>query len=262
MRRKTILIILLIAGVISILKAQNESAELITDRPDQTESSSVVPLHVLQIETGYIQENSKTELTQYKYYVYNTTLLRYGILENLELRCGLEYLGDKTEYKNTKITHSTSGFSPLYVGFKISITNEETWKPEIAFLGGMTFSFTAGEDYKTSYSTADIRFAFSHALSEHFSLGYNLGAEWNGETAIPSYFYSFVLGYGINDKFGAFLEAYGLIPEEGYSEHLLDTGLTYLLHPNLQIDISGGIGLNNNALDNFISIGLTYRFQH
>jgi hypothetical protein len=35
-------------------KAQNEAPELITDRPDQTESSTVVPHKSLQIETGFV----------------------------------------------------------------------------------------------------------------------------------------------------------------------------------------------------------------
>ncbi len=261
MKRKTIVTLFLLFNIF-ILKAQNDLPELITDRPDQTESSSVVPLHSFQIETGFIQEKQETDISKQTSYVYNAILLRYGLLANFELRLGLEYLGDNTKFKNTNIIHSTSGFSPLYTGFKVQIAKEHTWKPEIAFLGGMVLPFTAAEAYKPTYSSANIRFAFSHTLSERFSLGYNLGVEWDGDTAIPAYFYSLVIGYGYSNKLGAFLESYGLIPEKGDSEHLLDAGLTYLLQPNFQFDLSGGIGLNNNAIDNFISVGFTYRFPY
>ncbi len=247
---------------LSFLKAQNKGEVLVTDRPDQTESSSVVPHHSLQIETGFVIENNKTDLTKQKSYAYNTTLLRYGLLDNFELRCGLEYLSDNTEIKNTNINYSTSGFSPIYVGFKVKIENEDIWKPEIAFLGGLVLPFTAGDNYKPEYSGANIRFAFSHTLSDNFSLGYNLGVEWDGHSAVPCYFYSLATGYGLSENMSIFLESYGLIPEEGDSEHLLDAGFTYLLLPNFQFDISGGVGLNNEAINNFVSMGLTYRFPH
>ncbi len=248
--------------LLSSICAQTDIQELVTDRPDQTESSTVVPLHSLQIETGFVMENSESDFIKLKSYAFNTTLLRYGLLANFELRLGLEYLGDKTKYENTKTDYSISGFSPIYAGFKIKVANEETWKPEIAFLGGLVLPFTAGEDYKPEYSAANLRFAFSHTLSEQFSIGYNLGAEWDGETAIPAYFYSFVISHALTDKLGLFLESYGTIPEEGNAEHMLDIGFTYLIGANFQFDISGGIGINDYAIDNFISMGLTYRYPY
>ncbi len=240
-------------------KAQNDTPDLITDRPDQTESSTTVPHKALQIETGFVIENIKTEIISQKLFAYNTTLLRYGLLENFEIRLGLEYLGDKTVIRNTDIENKISGLSPLYTGFKTKIADEDGWKPEIAFLGGLILPFTAHEDYKTSYTAADIRFSFAHTLSDRLSLGYNIGAEWDGETAVPGYFYSAALGVGITDNVGFFLESYGLVSEEGNAEHLLDVGITYLALPNLQFDISGGVGINEHAIDNFISFGLSYR---
>ncbi len=254
--------IILILGlvIVSLLaKAQDDVPELITDRPDQTESSSVVPQKSLQIETGFVVENYATDFIKQKSFSYNTTLLRYGLLKNFELRLGLEYLGEKVSIKNTDTTNTTSGIGPLYTGFKIKIAEEDGWKPEIAFLGGLVLPFTADKYFKPDYTAANIRFSFAHTLSDRFSIGYNLGAEWDGDTAVPGYFYSLALGIGLTDKLGMFVEAYGLLKEEGNSENLFDTGFTYLVLPNFQLDVSGGIGLNENALDNFLSFGFTYR---
>ncbi|MBD3328000.1 transporter [Candidatus Peregrinibacteria bacterium] len=253
---------ILILGLITfslLSKAQDKVPELITDRPDQTESSSVVPHKSLQIETGFVMENNETDFIEQKSFAYNTTLLRYGLLENFELRLGMEYLGEKLSIKNTDTTNTIFGFSPIYTGFKIKIADEDGWRPEIAFLGGLVLPFTADKDFKPDYSAANIRFSFAHTLSDKFSIGYNLGAEWDGETAIPAYFYSVALGIGLTDKLGMFVEGYGLLPEEVDSENLFDAGFTYLLFPNFQLDLSGGIGLNDNAVDNFLSFGLTYR---
>lgn len=45
-------------------RAQNGTPELITDRPDQTESYVVVPHKFLQVETGFEMENNETELVK------------------------------------------------------------------------------------------------------------------------------------------------------------------------------------------------------
>lgn len=259
MTNKKFYMILLLIGLIIKVDAQNEVPELITDRPDQTESSTVVPYHSLQIETGFLQKNDKVGDVEHRAFAYNTTLLRYGLLENFELRLGLEYLGEEEKYQNADSVSTTSGLSPVYTGFKVKIADEDGWKPEIAFLGGLVLPFTAQDDFKPEYTSADIRFSFAHTLSEKLSLGYNLGAEWDGETAIPGYFYSLALGIGLTDKLGMFVEGYGLLPEKGNSEHLFDAGFTYLLTPNFQLDISGGIGINEYATDNFLSVGFTYR---
>lgn len=256
MRTKLILALIAFSA---LAKAQDEIPELITDRPDQTESSAVVPHKYLQIETGFIMEHDETSSIKQSGFAYNTTLLRYGLFERFELRLGLAYLGEKINIKNTDTITTSSGLSPMYAGFKVKIADEEGWRPEIAFLGGLVLPFTANADFRPEYPAAIIGFAFSHTLSERVSLGYNLGARWNGETAAPRYVYSIALGAGITDKLGMFVESFGLIPEDGSPEHLLDAGFTYLILPNLQLDLSGGLGLNSNSIDDFISLGLSYR---
>jgi hypothetical protein len=258
MGTKSILALTLLLELTEFVKAQDEIPALITDRPDQTESSAVVPRRFLQIETGFVLANDNDSQAKRKLFAYNTTLLRYGLLTNLELRLGLEYLGEKTELKNTDSTNIVTGLSPAYVGFKVKITDEDGWKPEIAFLGGLVLPFTANSYFKPTHTAGTFRFAFSHTLSDRFSLGYNLGAKWNGIDAVPGFFYSLVFGVVIIDNLGMFVESYGLIPEEENAEHLLDAGFTFLLLPNFQLDVSGGIGLQN-SVNNFISFGLTYR---
>lgn len=241
------------------LQAQQQVPDLVTDRPDQTESAATVPKHFLQIETGFILENDENEISRNKSFAYNTTLLRYGLWDNFELRLGAAYLGDNVTKKNSDFSQNIAGFSPLHVGFKVKVAEEKGLRPDIAFLGGLELPFTAGSDYKPSYTAATMRFAFSHTLTDRFSLGYNLGAEWDGETAVPGYFYSVALGIGLIENLGMFVESFGAIQEAGTAQHQLDAGFTYLLTPNFQVDISGGIGLNDAAPDNFISFGLSYR---
>lgn len=255
--RNIFLCILLTTSV--LVYASDETPGLVTDRPDQTESSSVVPLKSLQIETGFVMEKTETNSRKEQSFAYNTTLLRYGLLKNFELRLGIEYLGDHINDQALSTQTKISGLSPLYAGFKVNISEEDGLKPELAVMGGLSLPFTAGDDYVSTYTAAGLRFAVSHTLTDRFSLGYNLGVEWDGETAVPAYFYSLALGVGISDNLGVFLESYGLIPEAGGASHMVDAGFTWLVLTNLQLDVSGGLGLNENAFDHFVSCGLSYR---
>lgn len=256
-----ILILLFIPGAFQLAQAQHP--ELITDRPDQTESSAVVPVKFLQIETGMIVANETMDVADATEIAYNTTLLRYGLFSRTELRLGMEYLGTKLRYEDNVNTpdRDEHGFSPLYLGFKTQLASENGLLPEIAFLGGLVLPFTADKVFQSAHPAADMRLAFAHTLTRRLSLGYNLGASWNGNLPAPWYFYSAALGAGLTDKLGTFVELYGEWPENTafMDVHQFDAGLTYLLYPNLQLDISGGIGLNAAAMDQFISAGISWR---
>lgn len=240
--------------------AQSDNSELTTDRPDQTESSSVVPLHFFQIESGFIMEMDETDASKQKSYTCNTSLLRYGLLKNFEVRLGISYLEDQTADKiNQDQTIKNIGLSPLYTGFKVKIADEKTWLPEIAFLGALVLPLTAAEEFKTEYIGPNMRFSFSHTLSDKLSLGYNLGAEWDGNNSEPGYFYSLVIGLNLGGKIGMFAESYGIIKNNDGPEHMLDAGFTYLILDNLQLDLSSGLGINEAATDYFISCGVSFR---
>ena len=221
-----------------------------TDRPDQTEASNVVPKKFLQIETGAFYE----ELNNIKATTYNTTLLRYGLLDNLELRLGFD--NTKVKFNSNTIA---SGFSPLLLGVKIGITEEKGALPEIAFIGHVNMPFLASNDFDTKSTGTDFRFSLSHTLSERSSLGYNLGMAWDGDITTASYIYTIAYGYSISDKVGAYFELYGDIPEDSSFNHLWDAGFTYLVSDNIQLDVSGGTGITKNVQDLFLSAGISIR---
>ncbi len=253
-------LVLLTALLISFSAgAQDKIPELITDRPDQTESAAIVPLRSLQIETGFLMQKDETELALERLFAFNTTLLRYGLLKRLELRIGLDLLSERLEIKYTDIKDRITGTGPLILQFKYMIAEEVGWIPDIAFIGGAALPYTAKEFFRTSGVAPAFRFAFSHTLSDRVALGSNLGAEWDGETSVPGFYYSVALNIAGTEKLGLFTEFYGLLREPGRRAHLFDAGCTYLVLHNFQLDISGGIGLNKTAFDSFVSFGMSYR---
>lgn len=239
--------------------AQSDYSEMVTDRPDQTESAQVVPMKSLQIETGFVRERYKIGEASYVDYAFNSTLLRYGLLKKLELRLGLEYLGSRIEDIQSNESDLKNGLGALLTGIKYKILEEDGLKPGLALLGNLAFPFTSKEEFKSDHTAAGLRLALSQSLSDRFALGYNLGGEWDGDSDVTAWFYSISLGIGLSDKLGMFIESYGLIPNRDEAVHLVNAGFTYAILPNLQADISAGLGLNDTAIDNFIGFGLSYR---
>ena len=234
--------------------------EMVTDRPDQTESSVTIPRGWLQIETGALMEHdSPTEDNNITNLVYNTSLLRYGLFDNTEIRFGAEYMQQKVEVGSTEITES--GLAPVVVGFKTRFTEEKGLMPELAFLGHLTLPKIGADEFQTDYLIPDFRIAGTKTLNDQFSAAFNIGGEWNGVAPNTNIFYSFVIGAGIHNKIAGFIEVYGYVIEEFSPDHRFDTGLTYLINDDFQLDISGGVGINDKAPDYFISGGLSYRLR-
>ncbi len=250
---------LIFAGV----SAQNieEPDDLVTDRPDQTESSISVPLHTLQIETGFTYTYNSQQLNTEKEVNYGDTLLRFGIFEGMELRMAMDYSTVKTYVTDfPAIAVMQQGVSPTTLGAKINLTEQKGWIPEMALLVHVQTSLF-NTDFSTDYAVPQLIFVASHTLSSKFSLGYNLGIEWTDNDAAPAKIYSLVAGIGLAERIGIFAETFGNFGD-GEFVNMVDGGFTFLILPNLQYDISGGIGVTSSSPDFFIGTGLSYRLPH
>jgi hypothetical protein len=116
-------------------------------------------------------------------------------------------------------------------------------------------------DFHTQYIAPSFRFTMQHTLTERISLAYNLGMEWDGETAKHTYIYTLTTGFGLTEKLGCYIELYGFISNYEKPDHRCDGGFTYLVTNNFMIDLSGGIGITENAPDGYLSLGISYRFK-
>lgn len=237
------------------------SVEMITDRPDATESPNTVPLKSVQIETGGLFVSNKNNGIKTELWNFNNTLIRYGILKNLELRLAFAVSETREGINNENLKVVANGFSPLVLGAKVAITEEKGLLPDIGLMIHMSFPFLASEDYKPETTGVSFRFAFAHTLSEKSSLSYNLGARWLDDSPEAAYIYTISYGYSITEKIGAYAEIYGNFPESSSSNHYWDAGLTYLIKYNLQLDATVGSGLSGNQ-DLLLGAGVSYRFPN
>ncbi len=109
----------------------------------------------------------------------------------------------------------------------------------------------------------------SRDLGERVSLGSNAGFSWSSgpdgagdiETLVD-FRYTAAVGFGLTDVVGAFAETFGAVALEsaGVSTYHVDGGFTFLVRRQLQLDVSGGVGLNDAADDWFVGAGVSVRF--
>ncbi|MFW5644499.1 MAG: transporter [Bacteroidota bacterium] len=250
---------------LSLMAIPAKAQELITDRPDQTESSSTVPKKTLQWENGFSFESDaaeyRGEITHYRNLGLNHTLLRYGILHKLELRLGADLIRKTTE------TESSDGnpqkefdLEPMRLGLKVQLTEKAGLIPELAVLSHLVFPALSSLDEKNA-PMPDITLAGSINPNEWASLGFNFGFRWPDFGFDQTHlFYSFVIGLSHGQKLGSFWEVYGY--KDYYyavDDFRADAGITYLLKPNFQLDLSGGLGITEVSPDYFISFGFSWR---
>jgi hypothetical protein len=233
------------------IKAQ-EISPIATDRPDQTECPFIVPKGYFQAENGFFYEKTGANSQSM---AYPSVLWKYGLSDNFELRLITELVSEKT-FSQKKI-----GLIPITVGFKAKILEEKGWIPKTSFIGHLTVPKLASKEFSVNYYAPSFRFTMQHTLSDRFTLAYNLGAEWDGETPEPTFIYTLTTGFSITKKLGCYVESYGFSPQTQQPDHRLDGGFTYLISNNAMIDISGGLGLTANAPKYFASLGFSFRFK-
>lgn len=238
--------------ILITLRSEAQNTPIQTDRPDQTECPFIVPKNFLQAENGFLIEKLKGDLQTY---AYPSILWKLGLNERFELRLITEVLSVKN------MGNTSSGLAPVTIGFKSQICKEKGIIPTTAFIGHLTTSSVGTKNFRTTFAAPSFRFTMQHTLSKTFTLSYNLGAEWDGESAETIYLYTLTSGASITDKLGFYAELYGYAPEYNTADHRADGGFTYLVNNNILIDISAGFGISNSDLKNYVSLGFSYRFN-
>lgn len=219
---------------------------LITDRPDQTESAVAMPKGYFQLETGTML-TSNNEVNNW---TINTNLFRYGIGKNVELRL----VTDINQYTMLVNEHSRIGIGDLQVGLKAEIPVK---KVELAYLGHVVLP--TGNNYFSSDQFGLInKICLGHDVTNKISFGYNVGFDYYDEMDY-ALTYTYVIGFGLNDQVGFFVEVFGdsFLLEDFSASY--DGGFTFLINPDLQLDFSIGTGITDTF--NFYSLGLSWRVR-
>jgi len=237
---------ILISGIYLSVFGQID-AQIITDRPDQTESSYSVGNGNLQLETGVLISFDGETQNSNRQILAPTNLFRYGVSKILEIRVLNQYETIDNE------SLSTTGISDLEVGTKIQLFNPDDKNTAIDFLSHLIIPSGSKELSNDQFGTIN-KLSISHVINDNVEIGYNVGYNYYGLDQ-GDLTYSVAFGISVNDQVGIYIEPYGEIVNFENPVSNFDAGLTFLANENFQYDFSFGTGINNTM--NYMSIGFS-----
>ncbi|HYG64556.1 MAG TPA: transporter [Thermoanaerobaculia bacterium] len=252
---------LLLAGPAGAFDLSGLPEPLVTDRPDFTESPSVVPSGHFQVEGGATFTRVEEEDAD----TFGEILVRIGLGKGLEARIGVP------SYERLDAQAGTiSGYGDPSLGFKLRLTpdppSEKTpGRPEAALI--LSTSIPEGdEELSDGAWQPEARVALSWGLGARFSLSSNVGYAYPEDPGSGDRFDQFLaslsLGIALTDRLGAFVEGYGFSGEtvDGSETTYMDAGLTWLVANDLQLDVRAGRGFNDADPDWFVGAGAALRW--
>jgi hypothetical protein len=225
--------------------------EIVTDRPDVTNSSIVIPAGSLQIENGVnLSARDGDRLIDG-----TNTRLRFGIAS-----C-LEFLVDTPTYFANIGNPQNSGFSDVAPALKWQIS-PVPGKVDLSAVFGVALP-TGTANIAGPGAQPYLQFPWSWELRS----GWGLSGMFT-EFFRPSDLISkrvteatFVIEKQVTERVSLFVEYVGDYPESGSSAQLLNSGGLYRLSPNQQVDFHFALGLNHNAPSYIVGVGYSVRFD-
>ena len=238
---------------------------LITDRPDFTESPTTVGQGVLQLEMGYTFTSDSSPGVRTTNHSFPETLWRVGILADwLEFRTVWNYEIERT--RTGGLAETESGADDLILGFKVALTEQESYLPETGIILQMSVP-TGGSEFTSNEVLPGFNFCYAWDLSEDSylagSTGINGAIDDETTDMCSELNQSLSLGHMWTEKLGNYVEWYVLSPigaDTNRPQNYFNGGFTYLFSKDIQWDIRAGVGLNEAADNFFAGSGLSVRY--
>ncbi len=239
-------------------------APLVTDRPDFTEASSTVGVGVWQVEFGYTYSYDNSADGSVRGQSMGEPLLRYGLSEDwLEFRIALFPVNERVRAAGA--SDSTAGTEDLYLGFKLSLTPQAGYLPEMAIVPQMTVP-TESRYFTNDEVLPGVNWIYSWDLNDTFatagSTQFNRAIDEVTGNTYTEWAQSWTLATSLSDELGMYTEWFAFFPngaDTARVQHYFNGGFTFLLSDDIQFDIRAGVGLNDAADDYFVGTGLSIR---
>jgi hypothetical protein len=230
--------------------AQGEP-ELVTDRPDFTESSVVVPRRSIQLESGFTWDQSPGDVRSFNA---PELLLRWGVGNRTELR-----LGPPQYFRIRSGGQRLSGFGDTYLGMKYQIGPAHGF--DLAIIPAVQLPTGAG-GLTSEGVDPEVKLTWARDLGGPWSLSGMFAFYWPLEPGGRNFAWqpTVSLGRDLGGRWGAFLEYSGVFPTRGGNSSVIHHGYTYSLSRTSQLDAHFGFGISRAAPDFFIGGGYSVRF--
>ena len=225
--------------------------EIITDRPDVTNSSVVIPAGSLQIENG----GNLSARDGDRVIDGTNTRLRFGIAN-----C-LEFLVDTPTYFANVGNPQNSGFSDAAPALKWQIS-PVPGKVDLSAVFGVALP-TGSAGIAGPGAQPYLQFPWSWELRSGWGLS-GMFTEFfrpSDPTSKRVTETTFAIEKQVTERASLFVEYVGDYPASGSPAQLLNSGGLYRLAPDQQLDFHVTLGVNHNAPSYIVGVGYSVRFD-
>jgi len=215
------------------------------DAPGATTGVGIMPQGKIAWETGIGLEWDRRNGEHARTFTINTSMFRLGLTPQAEVRLQIDEC----------ITHTPEGnfggIANAAIGTKIKV-----------YEGGKAH-------YLPKHVGIQAHLLFENELSSKFTLGYDLGGEWNGDTESPDIFFGANLTYQPSEKWSFFVESYNRYNSKrqddwakpGQDSHfnfMSEVGVDYKVSPRLHLNTYYDISFNEFSRYSNIGLGITW----
>ena len=265
MRLGSAKIISLVAGALTACSTAYAAEDAINpDRPGFVESSNVVGRGIMQIETSFGEERNDAAGIEERTYT-TPTLIRAGINDRWELR--METDGRTIQHTTINgFTATVRGYSDIALGVKWHFTDEHTatHMPSTGWLFDVNMD-TGSREFRGTGLRPSLRFVAEWTLPDDTSLGVMPGIVYdkNDQHRFVSSMLAATYGKQFTPALRGFIEfaAQQLASKnDGGNIIAADTGMTWLLNKDMQLDVSIQRGFTDATPDWLAALGFSMRF--
>jgi len=216
-----------------------------------TTGTYVMPQGRWQLEQGMSYDVDKTSGITQQQLTFSSTLLRYGLTRNAELRLQMDALYSHNEIENV------TGLCPIIVGTKIRLHESQSALPSVGLLAQLVIP-SGKREFRSDHIAPQLFALFSSSISDRFGLDYNIGLQWDGDDAAPTTFTALAASFTPTDNTSIFFEGYGYMHSHTSAQWYVNGGAALKVSPRVQFDLSGGVLLHDFGKDLFIAFGVSW----
>lgn len=264
MKRRVCRTVLLGVGVLMLAQgaaAQTDVGELVTDRPDFTESSKVVGRGIVQLESGTMFEFDGAGDERSRTVTAPLALMRLGVSDRVELRLSSDG-GVFSALGQGAGRATTSGGADIELGAKVVLFE----RAESGFAMGLIpmLSLPTGSAAMTSgtYDPA-VKVTWAKSLQRGFELSGNVNLSGLRDRVgrYAEHAYSVSVGHDLMGSWAMYAEGFGFVtPGRDLGQAwTMNAGVTHPLGNNFQFDVEAGRGVTAAAPDWFLGMGMAVR---
>ncbi len=232
--------------------------DLVTDRPDFTESSEVVGRGQVQLESGLTIEADRSGTVSSRALSAPAALVRIGVSRHVELRLGGQ--GFLRGWTTTPGATAVSGHSDVEVGAKVKLLDRAAF--DLAVIPIVSIP-AQDVHYSSNGYDSTVKFTWAGSLPLAFDVSGNVNVASLSDALgrFSQHAVSVSLAHDLAGGWGGYWEAYTFTPmERGLgSGTTFNSGVTHKIGPDAQVDVEVGHGMTASAPDWFLGVGFAVR---